>query len=86
MRRDLDKARLQRLDVDGMRPQGAEHCGQWGFDGAHADDRSEDAVEIVIVPIAGEPRRVRRICIGCRHQPEKGDDEEDNNDPLRHAT
>ena len=86
VRRDLDEARLQRLDVDGKRPQGSEHGERCGFDGAHTDDRKEDAVEIVIVPITAEPRRVRWICVGGGHQPEKGGDEKDDNGALKHAT
>ena len=86
MRRDLDEARLQRLDVDGKGPQGSEHGERCGFDGAHTDDRKEDAVEIVIVPITAEPRRVRWICVGGGHQPEKGGDEKDDNGALKHAT
>jgi len=72
------------LDVNGARPQGSEHGERWGFDGAHIDDGSDDAVEIVIIPITANPRRVRRICVACRHQPDNGSDEEDCNGPLKH--
>ena len=86
MRRELDEPRLQRLDADERHPQRAEvgecrHC-----DGACTDDERDDTVEIVVIPIAPDPRRVRRLCVGGRHQPEKGGNEEKCYVPLKHAT
>ena len=86
MRRDLDEPRRQRLDGDERRPEGAEFGERWHCDGRRTNDERDDIVEIVVIPITAEPRRVGRIRVGCRHQPEKSDDEEDRNGPLKHAT
>jgi len=78
----LDEPRVQRLDADERNPQGAGVGEQWQCDGACTDDESDDIVEIVVIPIAPDPRRVGRIRVGDRHQPEKGGDEENRDVPL----
>lgn len=86
MRRDLDEPRRQRLDADERRPEGAEFDERRHCDGGRTNDERDDIVEIVVIPITADPRRVGRIRVGCRHQPEKGGDEEDRDVPLKHAT
>ena len=86
MWRDLNEPRRQRLDADERRPKGAEFGERWHRDGGRTNDERDRIVEIVVIPITAEPRRVGRIRVGCRHQPEKSDDEEDCHEPLKHAT
>ena len=86
MRRDLDEPRRQWLDADERRPEGAEFGERWHRDGGRTDDECDRIVEIVVIPITADPRRVGRIHVGCRHQPDKSDDEEDCDGPLKHAT
>ena len=81
----MDEPRLQRFDAEERRPQGSELGEQWHFDGARTDDENDNVVEIGVIPIAADPRRVRRIGIGCGHQREQGTDEEDDAGPLKHA-
>jgi len=85
VRRDLGEPRQQRLDADERRPQGSEIGERWHFNGARTDDENDDVVEIAVIPIATDPRRVGRICVGCGHQREQGSDEEDYAGPLKHA-
>ena len=85
MRRDMDEPRLQRFDADERRPQGSETGERWHFDGARTDDGNDDVVEIAVIPIAADPRRVGRIGVGCGHEREQGSDEQDYAGSLKHA-
>ena len=76
MKPDLDEPRLQRFDIDERRPQGCEIGDRWHFDGPRADDENDDVVEIIVIPIAADPRRVGRISVGRRHQCEQDSGEE----------
>ena len=86
MRRDLDEPRRQRLDADERRPEGAEFGERWHCDGGRTNDERDRIVEIVVIPITADPRRIGWIRVGCRHQPETSDDEEDCHELLKHAT
>jgi len=81
----MDEPRLQRFDADERRPQGSEIGERWHFDGARTDDENDDVVEIAVIPIAADPRRVGRIGVGCGHQREQGSDEDDYAVPLQHT-
>ena len=84
MRRTLNEPRRHGFDADERRPQGSEIGERWHFDGARTYDENDDVVEIVVIPIAADPRRVGRIDVGYRHQREQGSDEEDDAVPLQH--
>jgi len=81
----MDEPRLQRFDADERRPQGSEIGERWHFDGARTDDGNDDVVEIAVIPIAADPRRVGRIGVGCGHEREQGSDEQDYAGSLKHA-
>lgn len=45
---------------------------EWrGLDRARIADENDDIVEVVVIPVASEPRRVRRVGVGGRHQPQE---------------
>ena len=85
MRRDLDEPRRQRLDADERRPEGAEFGERWHCDGGCTNDERDDIVEIVVIPITADPRRVGWGSVGGRHQSQQGGDEEDDAGLLKHA-
>ena len=85
VRRTLNEPRRHGFDADARRPQGSEIGERWHFDGARSDDENDDVVEIAVIPIAADPRRVGRIGVGCGHQREQGSDEEDYAVPLQHT-
>jgi hypothetical protein len=84
--RDLNESQLQRLDAEERCPQRAEIDDRRCHDGAGAGDGNDDVVEIVVIPVAAEPRRVRRVCVRDREEPKEGSDEENATEPLKHAT
>jgi hypothetical protein len=84
-RRNLDESRRQGFEVDENRPQGSGIGERWSLDGARIDDENDDVVEIIVIPIATDPRRVGRGGVGSRHQSQQGGDEEENAGLLKHA-
>ncbi len=85
MRRTLNEPRRHGFDADERCPQGSEIGERWHFDGPRTDDENDDVVEIAVIPIAADPRRVGRIGVGCGHQREQGSDEDDYAAPLQHT-
>ena len=81
MRRDLDEPRRQWLDADERRPEGAEFGERWHRDGGRTDDECDRVVEIVVIPITAEPRRIGRVRVRAwRHS-----DDQDRENGTEHA-
>src|SRR5882762_352802 len=84
-RRSLDEPRRRGYLVDQNRPQGSAIDKRRRLDGARIDDENDGVVEIVVIPVATDPRRVGRVSVGGRHQTQQDGDEQDNARLLKHA-
>jgi hypothetical protein len=92
--RDSRRAGQHRSD-GGIRPFDM-HCGnpnrscidgRRDHDRADATDENDDIVEIVVIPVAAQPRGVRGISVGARREPDEqdGDGQAENASDASHA-
>jgi len=63
-------------------PQGPGIDDGWGRNGGHGGDEVDDGIEVVVIPIAADPRGVRWVRVGERRQP----GEQDGNSNREYAT
>jgi hypothetical protein len=63
-------------------PQGPGIDDGWGRNGGHGGDEVDDGIEVVVIPIAADPRGVRWVRVGERRQP----GEQDCNNNREYAT